>query len=143
MDKADLVRVHKARIAHHVAAVCQIDRQNRSAAVLDRRRAVVVQLFVVVRFHIAAREKRFDMLEKLRVDRHHVFDLAVLRTIFDHPHLAVTFDDLRLDLADIVIDECRYITLARQDLLAGLDHALRTERIGRTRKAKRRLGLLP
>ena len=36
MHEPDLVRVHEAGIAHHVAAVRQIDRQNRSAAVLDR-----------------------------------------------------------------------------------------------------------
>ena len=62
MNEPDLVRVHKARVAHHVAAIRKIDRQNRSAAILDRRRAVVVKLFVVVRLDVAAREKRFDML---------------------------------------------------------------------------------
>ena len=78
MDKPDLVGVHKAGVAHHVAAVGQIDRQNRSAAVLNRGRAVIVKLFVVVRFDVAAREERFDVLQELRVDRHHVFEMAVL-----------------------------------------------------------------
>ena len=36
MHEADLVGVHEARIAHHVAAVGQVDRQHRAAAVRDR-----------------------------------------------------------------------------------------------------------
>ena len=40
---ADLIGVHEARIAHHVAAVGQVDRQHRAAAVLDGRGAVIVQ----------------------------------------------------------------------------------------------------
>ena len=79
VNETDLVRVHEARIAHHVAAVRQIDRQHRSAAVFDRRRAVIVKLFVIVRLDVAAREERFDVLEELRVDRHHVFEMAVRR----------------------------------------------------------------
>jgi hypothetical protein len=42
MHEPDLVRVHEARIAHHVAAVGQIDGQHRSAPVLHRRRPVVM-----------------------------------------------------------------------------------------------------
>ena len=37
---ADLIRIHEARIAHHVAAVGQIDSQHRAAAKLDVRRSV-------------------------------------------------------------------------------------------------------
>ncbi len=113
VNETDLVRVHKARIAHHVAAVGQIDRQNRSAAVLDRRCAVIVELFVIVRFDIASREQRFDVLQELGVDRHHVFEMAVIGAILDHPHLAVAFDDLCLDLADLFIDQHRHIFLYR------------------------------
>ena len=43
VDVADLVGVHEARVAHHVAAVGQVDREHGAAAVLDRRGAVVVQ----------------------------------------------------------------------------------------------------
>ena len=39
VDEPDLVRVHEARVAHHVAAVGQVDRQHRTAAVLDRSRS--------------------------------------------------------------------------------------------------------
>jgi len=52
----------EARVAHHVAAVRQVDGQHRSAPVLDRGAPVVVQLLVVVRADVAAREDVFQML---------------------------------------------------------------------------------
>ena len=59
VDVADLVGVHEARVAHHVAAVGQVDRQHRAAAVLDRRGAVVVQRVGDGR-EVAARKERFE-----------------------------------------------------------------------------------
>ncbi len=61
MDKANLVGVHEAGIAHHVAAVGQIDGQHRTAAMGHGRGAVVVQLVVVVRLDVAAGEDLFQM----------------------------------------------------------------------------------
>ena len=143
MNETNLVGVHKARVAHHVAAVGQIDRQHRSAAVLDCRRAVIVQLLVVVRLHVAAGEERFDMLEKLRVDRHHVFEMAVVGTFLDHPDLAVALDDLSLDLADFSLTK---VATSRSPLRicsrASITHFGQSESVC-TRKAKRRLRLLP
>ena len=66
VDEPDLVRVHEARVAHHVAAVGQVDGEHRAAAVLDRAAAVVVQLLVVVRADVAAREHVFEVLEERR-----------------------------------------------------------------------------
>ncbi len=142
VDKANLVGIHEAGIAHHVAAVGQIDRQNRATSVGHGRGAVVVQLFVVVRADVAAREDLFQVLEELGVDRHHVFKVAVLGAILDHQDLAVALDDLRLDLADLLIQKDFVGQLAVDDLLADLRNALGTERIGRARPAKRRLLLL-
>ena len=143
VDEADLVRVHEARVAHHVAAVRQVDRQHRAAAVLDRRRAVVVQLLVVVRAHVGARERLLEVLEELRVHRHHVFEVAVDRAVLDHQDLAVALDDLRLDLADLLGEQDLVVPLAVEDLLARLAHARRAERVGLARPAERRLHLLP
>ena len=36
VDEADLIGVHEAGVAHHVAAVGQVDREDRTAAVDDR-----------------------------------------------------------------------------------------------------------
>ena len=142
VDEAHLVRIHEARIAHHVAAVRQIDRQHRSAAVRHRRGAVVVQLLVVVRADVAAREDLFQVLEELGVDRHHVFEVPVLGAILHHQDLAVALDDLRLDLADLLVQQDLVRQLAVDDLLANLRHALRAKRVGRPRPAQRRLLLL-
>ena len=64
MDEADLVGVHEAGIAHHVAAVGEVDGQHRAAAVGHGRGAVVVQLLVVVGADVAAGEALFKMLEE-------------------------------------------------------------------------------
>ena len=66
VDEPDLVRVHEARVAHHVAAVGQVDGQHRAAAVQHGGGAVVVQLLVVVGADVAAREHLFEVLEERR-----------------------------------------------------------------------------
>ena len=93
VDEADLVGVHEARVAHHVAAVGQVHREDRAAAVLDRAAAVVVELLVVVRLDVAPRERLLEVLEHRRVDRHDVFEVPVDRAVLDHQDLAVALDD--------------------------------------------------
>jgi hypothetical protein len=104
VHEADLVGVHEARVAHHVAAIRQINGQDRAATVFDRARPVIVKLLVVVRLYVAARKHRFDVREELRVDRHHIFVVAVRGTVLDHPYLAVALYDLGLDLAHLLVD---------------------------------------
>ena len=60
MDKANLVGVHEAGIAHHVAAIGEIHCENRPAAIENGGRAVLVKIFVVVRRNVAARVLLFD-----------------------------------------------------------------------------------
>jgi len=139
VDKADLVGVHEAGIAHHVAAVRQIDGQNRPAAVRHRRSSVVVQLFVVVSADVASGENFLKVTEELRVDRHHVFEMAVSGAVLDHQDLAVALDDLRLNLANLLIQKDFVRQLAVDNLLANLRNALRAQRIGGAGPAKRRL----
>jgi hypothetical protein len=45
------------------------------------------------------------MRQKLGVDGHHVFEVAMSRTVFDHPDFAVALDDLCFDLADFLVDK--------------------------------------
>ena len=139
MHEAHLVGVHEARIAHHVAAVGQIDGQHRSAAVLDGAGAVVVQLFVVVRADVAAGENLFQVLEERRIDRHHVFEVAVLGAILHHQDLAVALDDLRLDLADLLVQQDLDAAACRPESAGGSRDAVRAQRIGLARPAERRL----
>jgi len=104
---------------------------------------VIVKLLVVVRLLIATREKPFDVRQEFRIHRHKIFEMPVLRTILDHPHLAVPLDDLCLDLADLLINKRRYIAIAIDDRLARLDHTVRAKRIRLPRKSQRWLRLLP
>ena len=143
MYVADLVGVHEARIAHHVAAVRQIDGEHAAAAVRDGAGAVVVQLLVVVRANVAAREDVFQVLGERRVDRHQVFELSVDGALLDHHDLAVFLDDVGLDLADLLVAQDLDRDLAVQNLLADLGDALGTQRIGLARPAEFRLLLFP
>src|SRR5215470_13469723 len=124
VNEADLVCVHKAWIAHHVAAVSQIDRKNGTAPMLDRAAAVIVERLVVVCPDISARENLLKVFEEFRVDGHDIFEMPVHGAILDHQDLALVLDYLRLDLADLLIPKNIYRQLAIQDLVSNLGHAL-------------------
>ena len=144
MDEADLVGVHEAGIAHHVAAVGEVDGEHRAAAVGDGGGAVVVQLVAfAVGAHVAAGEALFQVLEEGRVDRHDVFKVAVLGAVLDHQDLAVALDDLGLDFAHLLVEQDFVGQLAVENLLADLGDALGTERVRGARPAEGRLLLLP
>ena len=142
MHETHLVRVHKARVAHHVAAVGQVDRQHRTTPVRHGRRAVIVQLIVVVRTNIAARENFFQMLEESRIDRHHIFEMTVNRAVLHHQNLAVALDNLRLDLTNFLVQQNLMRQLAVDNLLPNRRHTLGAKRVRRTRPAERRLFFL-
>src|SRR5262249_44628460 len=97
----------------------------------------------VVRADIAARERLLEVLEERRIDRHDVLEVPVLRTVLDHQDLAVAFDDVRLDLADFLVEKNPVVALAVQDLLPRFPYAFRAQRVGLARPAKWRLHLLP
>ena len=54
---------------------------------------------ILGRLEVAAEEERFDALEKARVGRQNVLELAVRRARLSHQHLSVFLDYLCLDLA--------------------------------------------
>src|SRR5690349_9131051 len=84
VNVTNLVRVHEARIAHHVAAIRQVDSQNRAASKLDIRSAVMMNVFIFSSAKVATEEQRLDAPQKLRISRHHIFELPMLRTILAH-----------------------------------------------------------
>ena len=106
---------------------------------VDGAGAVIVQLFVVVGADVAAREDVFQVLEEGGIDRHHVFEVAVHGAILHHQDLAVALDDLRLDLADLFVQQNLVRQFAVDDLLPDLRDATRAQRIGRAGPAERRL----
>ena len=132
VDVAHLIGVHEARIAHHVAAVRQIDGQHRAASVLDGRRPVVVQR-LGDGGKIAPRKQRFETAEKCGIDRQCIDEAAMNRAAFLNQHLAVAFDDVRFDFSDVFVDERFHAPAARQNGLARFTHAGRTQRIRRAR----------
>jgi len=142
MHETNLVCVHEAWVAHHVATVGQIDGKHRTTAVGDGRGTVIVQLAIVVGADIATREDLFEVLEESRVDRHDILEVTVDRAILNHQDLAIALNDLRFDLADLFIQKNLVGQLAIDDLLADLRHAFGTQRIGGTRPAEGRLFLL-
>src|SRR5262249_13955689 len=121
-----------------VAAVRQINREHRPAAVLDGTAPMIVQLLVVVRRNVSAGKDLFDVLEKRRVDRQRVFVMAVDRTVFNHQDLSFTLKDGRLDLADLLVQENADVLSPVEDGCPRLSYASRAERIGLSRPAERR-----
>ncbi len=105
VHEAHLIRIHEAGIAHHVAAVGEVDREHRPASMLDGAAAMIVQRRVVVRADVASRKDLFEVLEERRVDRHDVFEVPVDRTVLDHENLTVALHDLRLDLAHLFAEQ--------------------------------------
>src|SRR6202521_4367895 len=143
MYVTNLVGVHEAGIAHHIAAIRKVDSEHRPTAVTHRAGAMLVKIFVVMGGNIAAWVLALDPAQPLGIDSHHVFVVAVERAILHHPHLAVALDDLRLDFADLLVHQVAPVFLARDDGFAGFFPALGAKRIGLPREAQRRLGLFP
>ena len=86
---------------------------------------------------IAAGKQRLEALEERGVDGERVGERAVLGTGLLDDDLAVALDDLRLDLADVLVDErCSMRLLAGEDARARFAHAGRAQRIGRARPAE-------
>ena len=142
MHETNLVGVHEAGIAHHVATVGEIDSEHGAAAVGDGAGAVVVELFVVMGTDVAARENIFQVFGKSRVDGHKVLEHAMLGALFDHEDLAVALNDLRLDFADGLVQKDLVIDFAVYNLLTNLWDATGAKRIGFAGPAQWRLRLL-
>src|SRR5947209_19114947 len=143
MNETNLVGIHETRVAHHVAAVGQVDGQDCAASVLYRAGAMVVQLFIVMGADVASGEDLFEMLEEFHVYGHYVFKVAMDGTVFHHQDLAVALDDLGLDLAHFFVHQYLMRMLAVDDLLPDFMDAFWTKRVGTARPAEWRLGLFP
>ena len=132
VDEADLVRVHEARVAHHVAAVREVDRQHRTAPVLDRRRAVIRGAWSSARGS-RARERgarcaavkagSIDMTSSMAPCFGHVFFIT---------ELAVALFDARADLARLAVDERADVGSARR----GSRRALPSRSAGRASRSR-------
>ncbi len=133
----NLVCVHKARVAHHVAAVGEIDSQNRASAKLDVRRSVVVHVRIFGGAEVAAKKERFNTLEKGRIRGHHIDEFTVLRAGLTHNDLAVLFQNLCLDFARMLVHQRLESRFSGNDGVPDFFHATRAEAVGFARKAQR------
>ena len=95
-----------------------------------------MNVFVFGGAKVTTKEERLDALEKRRVGRHHVFELPVLRTILSHHDLAVVFDDLRFDLAGMLVHQRLERDRSADHGVANFFDAGWTETIGLAREAK-------
>ena len=143
VNVSHLVSVHEAGIAHHVAAVREVNGEDRAAAVANSARTMAVQVFVIVRRNIAAREIPFNPFEEFRVNGHQVFKLAMDGALFHHPDLAIALDNLRFDFADLLVNEVGPIFIAVQNQVARFAHTVGTERVRGARPSERGLGFFP
>ena len=87
-------------------------------------------------------KQRFEPLEERRVDGQRVGERAVHRAGLLDDDLAVALEDVRLDLADVLVDQRVDRLLAGEDPRARLADAGRAERIGGAGPAEWRLGSL-
>ena len=143
MYVTDLVRIHETGIAHHVAAIGEVYREDRPAAVADRARTMLVQVLVIVRRNVAAREILLDPIEKLRINGHHVFVLAVDRAFLHHPDFAIALDDLRLYFADLFVHQIAPVFFPLENRLARILDAARAQGICLPWEAECGLRFLP
>ena len=101
-----------------------------------------VQALIVVGGNVAPGKRLFQMAEELRVDRHHIFEVAMRGAVLHHQDSAVALDDLRLDLADFLVEQDFVRQFSVEDLTADFRDTLWAKRIGGARPPQRRLGFL-
>ena len=102
-----------------------------------------MQVGVIVRADVAPGEILLNPSQEVHVHGHDVFVVAVDGAVFHHPDLAVALDDLRFDLAHLLVQKVLPILPAIDDRLAGFLDAAWTKRVGLAGETQLRLGLLP
>jgi hypothetical protein len=125
MNISNLVGIHEAGIAHHVAAVREIDGEHRSAAVLDRTASVVVKALIAVRRNVSAGEILLNPFQELDVNGHQIFGSSMLGAVLYHPDLAISLNDVRLNFADLLMQQLIPFDLAINDGFSRFLYALR------------------
>ena len=106
MDVAHLVRVHEAGVAHHVAAVGEVDGEHRAPAVLDGGGAVAVDELVPEGAEVTARGTGARSRGRnSAVDRAQVVEGAVLGAGLAHPELVALLVEGGLDLPEVAVHE--------------------------------------
>ena len=103
MNITDLICVHEARIAHHVAAVGEINGQYCTTTKLNCRRTVTMHVPVFCGAKVTPEKQRFDSSEERWIGGHDVLEFAVLRARLAHDDAAILFHNLSFDFARVGI----------------------------------------
>src|SRR5262245_10078927 len=143
MYQTNLVRVHETRVAHHVAAIGKVDRENCAPSIADRTVAVIVNSLIAMRSDVPTGKNCFEMPQQLWGDRDYVFTVSMSSAIFNHEDSAVSFEDGGLYFSHAFTEENRDIFPAGDDLLTRLAYTQWTKRVSLSRPAKRWFRLLP
>src|SRR3989454_310795 len=142
MDVADLIGVHEAGIAHHVAPIREIHREDRSPAELNGRRPMVVEV-VLRHAEVAARIELLHSPKEASVDGHQILEVTVPGAVLLHVDLVVLLHDTGLDFARLSLDQDLPVLPPLKNRGPDLQDALWTERIGFPRKTQRGKASLP
>ncbi len=133
---ANLICIHEAGIAHHVAAISQVYGQHGAATKFNIGSSVTMNCGILGRAKISSKEQRFDSFEKSRIRGHHVIKLPVLGTSLTHDHLTVFFQDLSFDFARMLMHQGLEGRLAGNHGVSDFFNAGWTEAICLARKAE-------
>src|SRR6266851_4957260 len=137
MDISNLVCIHEAGIAHHVAAIGEIHCQNSAAAKLDVGSSVVVHVRIFGCPEVTTKKERFNALEKGRIRGHYIDELTMLRAGLSHHDLSVLFQNLGFDFAGMLIHQRLESRFSGNHGVADLFDATRAEAVSFAGKAKR------
>lgn len=96
-----------------------------------------------MRADVSSGKDFFEMSKELRVDRNHIFEVAVRSAVFDHQNLAVAFENGGFDLADFLGQQHAQVFRAVKNFLTRFAHTEGAKRICLSGQAERWLGLLP
>ena len=130
MNIANLIGIHEAGIAHHVASVGQIHRQHSAASELDAGVPMAMDVVIFGATEIPPEEEAFDSTGKFGVGGEHIFERPVLVAHLPHDHLTALFQNLGLDFTRVPGHQGGEVGFAVNDGIADLGHAARTQGIG-------------
>src|SRR5690606_23543565 len=125
-------------ITHHVAAIREVDRQYRPAAVADTRGAVTMDQRIAEGLKVASGEAVLQEAAELGVDREEILEGSMLGTRFPHADLSVLLVERGADLAVVPGLQLGELTHTGNDLSSRLHNAARSERVRFPRVAERR-----
>ena len=137
VHEADLVCVHETRIAHHVAAIREVHREDGAASVFHRRFSVLAQRRRRRR-EVASGKQPLDAREKCGIDADHVFERAMAGAGFSHHDAPIAFDDFGGNFPGVRARELGEIELAGEHRGARFLHAGGAERVRLARPTERR-----